>query len=126
VKRPNVHVWRRPSLIISRNQRNLKFEALQRSRAVWADLLALGGQSRIPGVICAGEENGKRWGQVGSAQTGYNILSEAVMRRAGYPAGVPLAAPSSARCGPQSVPPNVTIISRAVHTDTSRKNGTPR
>ena len=46
-------------MIISRNQRNLKFEALQRSQAVWADLLALGGQSRIPGVICAGEENGK-------------------------------------------------------------------
>ena len=37
----------------------MRFTLDHRQRAVWADLLALGGQSRIPGVICAGEENGK-------------------------------------------------------------------
>jgi hypothetical protein len=36
-----------------------RFTLDHKGRAVWVDLLALGGQSRIPGVICAGEEGGK-------------------------------------------------------------------
>jgi hypothetical protein len=37
----------------------LRFTLDHKKRAVWADLLCLGGKSRIPGVICAGEESGK-------------------------------------------------------------------
>ena len=37
----------------------MRFTLDHKQRAVWADLLALGGQSRISGVICAGEEGGK-------------------------------------------------------------------
>jgi len=37
----------------------MRFTLSHKQRAVWADLLALGGQSRIAGVICAGEEGGK-------------------------------------------------------------------
>ncbi len=37
----------------------MRFTLDHRHRAVWADLLALGGQSRISGVICSGEESGE-------------------------------------------------------------------
>jgi hypothetical protein len=37
----------------------LRFTLDHKKRAVWADVLCLAGRSRIPGVICAGEENGK-------------------------------------------------------------------
>jgi hypothetical protein len=36
----------------------VRFTLDHRERAVWIDLLAMAGQSRFPGVICAGIENG--------------------------------------------------------------------
>jgi len=36
----------------------MRFTLDHKKRAVWADFLALGGKSRVPGIICAGEENG--------------------------------------------------------------------
>ncbi len=36
----------------------VRFTLDHRERAVWIDLLAMAGQSRYPGVICAGVENG--------------------------------------------------------------------
>jgi hypothetical protein len=37
----------------------MRFTLDHKQRAVWADLLALGGQSRVSGVICSGEESGQ-------------------------------------------------------------------
>ena len=37
----------------------MRFTLDHKHRAVWADLLALGGQSRVSGVICSGEECGE-------------------------------------------------------------------
>jgi len=37
----------------------MRFTLDHKQRAVWADLLAMGGQSRVSGVICSGEESGQ-------------------------------------------------------------------
>jgi hypothetical protein len=37
----------------------MRFTLNHKQRSVWADLLALGGQSRVSGVICSGEERGQ-------------------------------------------------------------------
>jgi hypothetical protein len=56
-----IKLWTEPWL-----KGTVRFTLDHRERAVWMDLLALAGQSRIGGVICAGIENG--------AVIGYPIL----------------------------------------------------
>ncbi len=53
----------------------LRFTLDHKQRAVWADVLCLAGRSRIPGVICAGEEGGRLVGYPIEHLAGITLLS---------------------------------------------------